>query len=160
MHRALAGTLALAALVVTPPALAQEPVPEGSYPPPSVRWKLVTAGVAVTGLAWGASYLSASTWPEVPGSGALKVPVAGPWIALAQNGCAADDPDCGAILYLRGILLVIDGLVQAGGVGIIAEGVLTKTEPRRPPPKRSAIVVRPAPVVTSHATGMGVVGAF
>ena len=135
------------------------------YPPTSVRWKLVGGGVAVTGLAYGAAFLCASNWPEAPGSDALKVPVVGPWIALGQSGCSKDDPDCGATAVFRAILTVLDGVIQAGGLGIAGEGLFMTTEaPQRPVPSsasaRREVVVRPMPIVTEHTTGMGVVGTF
>src|SRR5262245_60548301 len=91
---------ALTALVVQ--ARADEPgenesssPPPMRYPPSSVRFKLIGGGVALSGLAYGAAYLCASTWPDAPGADQLKIPIIGPWMALGKSGCAADDPDCG-----------------------------------------------------------------
>jgi len=134
------------------------------YPPSSVRLKLVGGGLALSGLAYGAAYLCASTWPEAPGADQLKIPVIGPWMALGKSGCAADDPDCGFAMYFRAILTVLDGVIQAGGLGIAGEGVFMTTEANARPKKKttesSRIVVRPVPVVTSRTTGLGVVGVF
>lgn len=132
------------------------------YPPSSVRPKLIIGGLALTGLAYGAAVLSASTWPEVPGSSELKIPIVGPWMALAKNDCAPDDPDCGFTLYLRAILTVADGLIQLGGLGIAAEGVFMTTE-AAPAPERKAsarVTVRAVPLVSGSTTGIGVVGTF
>ncbi len=157
----LAAALALAA----PNARAEEPPADDAvprYPPTSVRWKLVAGGAAVTGAAYGVSALCAANWPEVPGSDALQIPVVGPWVSLAQNDCAADDPDCGFTLYFRGFLLIVDGLVQAGGMGLVGEGLFMTTEADEPapPPPVEGLRVRPVPVVTAHSTGVGLVGSF
>jgi len=126
------------------------------HPPSSVRLPLVLGGLGITAAAYGASALAATTWDDVPGADAMLVPVAGPWISLAQNDCAPDDPDCGAILYLRGILLVLDGLVQLGGLGIAAEGFFMTTEATAPPKKASWQLT---PIVSApSATGLGMTG--
>jgi hypothetical protein len=140
-------------------ALATAPARETPHPPSSIRLKLALGGVAVTGGAYAMSYAMASNFPEVPGMSGLKVPIVGPWIALGQSGCAADDPDCGAKVVLRGFLLVIDGLAQLGGVGLIAEGALVKTDASAPV-KASAFTIRPMPLVTGSVTGLGFVGSF
>ncbi len=144
-------------------ARAEDPPPADEahrYPPSEVRWKLVGGGVALTGLMWGASYLSANQWADAsPGIGALKVPVAGPWIALFQNQCPASDPSCGAILYVRAILEIVDGLAQAGGLAVAAEGLFLTTEADKRT-RRAAPTVRAVPIVTGSTTGAGIVGTF
>lgn len=135
--------------------------PMRRYPPSSTRVGLIAGGIGITGAAYGLSALSGTTWDDVPGADALLIPVVGPWIALFQSGCAPDDPDCGAILVLRGILYVIDGFAQAGGVGLVAEGIFMTTEadeePAEPPAQTSWSV---APMVTPRQVGLGVVGTF
>lgn len=128
------------------------------YPPSSVRIGLIAGGLGLTLGAYGLSALMATTFDDVPGSTALYIPVAGPWISLAQNDCAPDDPDCGAILVLRGILLVIDGLAQAGGLGIAGEGLFMTTEAEEAPAADSALLV--APHVGPHSAGIAVGGRF
>jgi hypothetical protein len=159
----LAASVALATSGLAGVARADEPASDDvvhRYPPSDVRWKLVGGGVAFTGLMWGASYLSASQWPDAsPGIGALKVPVAGPWISLFQNQCPASDPNCGAILYLRAILEIVDGLAQAGGLAVAAEGLLLTTESPKAT-RRPAATVRAVPIVTGTTTGAGIVGTF
>lgn len=137
------------------------------YPPSSVRWKLVAGGVGLTAAAYGIGAACAAAWPEVPGSDALYIPVAGPWITLGQSGCSPDDPGCEAIVVVRGILLVLDGLVQAGGLAVAGEGLFMTTEsetgraPAPPAPRRAtAVTVTPVPMVTDRQTGLGVVGSF
>ena len=41
---------------------------------------------------------------------------------------------CGFALYFRGILTVLDGLVQLGGLGIVGEGIFMTTESSAAPP--------------------------
>lgn len=167
MKRLLSISLASLALTAVGTARADEPVEplataparETPLPPSSVRLKLGLGGIAVAGGAYAMSYAMASNFPEVPGMTGLKVPIVGPWIALAQSGCAADDPDCGAKVVLRGFLFVIDGLAQIGGLGLIAEGVLMKTDASAPA-KASAFTIRPTPLVTGNVTGLGFVGSF
>lgn len=135
------------------------------YPPSSVRWKLIAGGLGLTAGAYGIGAACAAAWPEVPGAEALYVPVAGPWITLGQTGCAPDDEGCGAILVVRGILLVLDGLIQAGGVAVAGEGLFMTTESetanaRVAPRRESAVTVTPVPLVTETQTGLGVIGSF
>jgi hypothetical protein len=160
--KSAAAAIALAIASLGAVARAEETPPAPRYPPSSVRPKLVAGGLALTASTYGVSLLCASTWPEVPGSDATKIPVAGPWIALAQNDCAADDPDCGFTLYFRGFLLILSGFAQAGGLGIAGEGLFMTTEAQRPTTERAAssVEVRPVPIVTEHATGLGLTGSF
>jgi hypothetical protein len=138
---------------------ATTPAKESPNPPSSVRLKLALGGVAVAGGAYAMSYAMASNFPEVPGMGQLKIPVVGPWLALGKSGCATDDPDCGAKVVLRGFFLVIDGLAQIGGLGLIAESVLMKTDATAPK-KAAAFTIRPTPLVGGSVTGLGFVGTF
>lgn len=178
----LAPTVALAVLFAAGAAHAQtseEMVVR--YPPPLVRLKLAAVGVALTGAAWGASFAAAQAWPEVtqptdgtvvssgpPGSNQLKIPIVGPWIALAGSGCSSDNPGCSSgVIVARGFLYVLDGIVQLAGLGLIAEAIVMKTEAA--PRKLSAslfglryrgVEVRPAPMTASGTTGFGLVGTF
>jgi hypothetical protein len=165
------------------PRTAFDPEPAGDtfdvrYPPPIVRLKLIVAGVVVTGLAWGVSLACAASWPYVPnpapgaesgppGSGQLKIPVVGPWVMLAQSGCAPDEPYCAAAkVGVRDALLVLDGIVQLAGVALIAEAIVMKTTST--PAKKTSLLglrvggveVTPVPIVTSTVSGFGVGGTF
>lgn len=145
-----------------------EDAPAVHYPPPSVRWKLAALGVAITGLAWGASFASGQYWSTVPGATQLKIPVVGPWIALGKSGCATDDVDCsGAKIGVRGVVYVLDGIAQVAGLALIAEAIIMKTEPSRA--KKDAaflglrvggVEVSATPIVAPTMHGVGLVGTF
>jgi len=127
------------------------------YPPSSVRYGLVGGGLVALGIPYGIGALCASSWPEVPGSDWLYAPVIGPWVAFAQNDCAPEDSDCGAIMVLRGILYVVSGLAQAGGVGLVGEGLLMTTEAEEPAAETSWTVL---PVASPEQAGLGIFGTF
>ncbi len=127
------------------------------YPPSSVRPGLIAGGSAVFATAYGLSLMSALVWDDVPGADALLIPVAGPWISLAQNECSAENPDCGALLVVRAALLVVDGLAQLGGLGIVGEGIFMTTEAEDDAPKTSWTVT---PAVSPTQTGVSIVGTF
>jgi hypothetical protein len=129
------------------------------YPPSSVRWGLAVGGVVATGLAYGLSAMCATIWPEedVPGADALYAPVVGPWISLARNGCAADNPDCDASRDFRGFMLVFSGVVQAVGLGLVAESIFLTTE-AEPPDKGAGL--RVVPSAGPGSGGVVAVGTF
>lgn len=128
------------------------------YPPSSVRYGLVTGGIGVFGIAYGFSAMSASLWPEVPGSDFLYVPVVGPFLSLTQSGCSPDSPDCDVILYVRGALYILDVLAQMGGLGLIGEGLFMTTEADAPGPDTATMTI--VPQITPDATGAALVGQF
>src|SRR4051812_34601263 len=74
-----------------PPATTDLAPPE--YPPPSARWGVVAAGLGTTAVAYGAALGASYIYPDVPGTNQLRIPIAGPWLAIAHNGCPADEPD-------------------------------------------------------------------
>ena len=107
------------------------------YPPPSTRYKLALVGVAVSAAWYGAAYGFSALWPDAPGAEDLRIPVAGPWMALGETGCADDDPDCSTfIVVLRAILTTIDGVGQAGGLAVAAESLFLPTATQSPAPRR------------------------
>jgi hypothetical protein len=151
----------------TAPAAAPEQDIVLRYPPSSSRWKIIVAGIATFAVGYGGSAAMGGAFSDVPGRDWLFVPVIGPWAALGTGGCAADEEtrpgegDCEGWLALRGILYVVDGLVQLGGLGITAEGIFMTTEADAPAAKAPAkATVMPAPIVTDNALGLGVVGTF
>lgn len=146
---------------------AADVAPVVHYPPPIVRLKLIAVGLVIAGGAWGAAFGSATNWPTVPGSAGLKIPVAGPWIALGKSGCASDDPNCsGATIGVRGAMYVIDGIAQIAGLALITEAIVMKTES---PQKKAGLLpsfsfrgveVSAVPVASPVMQGIGFVGTF
>lgn len=145
------------------------------YPPRGVRWGLILGGSTLTLGAYVASLSAGFGWPEVAGSDMLKIPIAGPWIALAQNECSKDiledDGSCGASIYVRGVLEVLSGLVQVAGLPLIGEGIFMTTEapgkvdPAADPsaaPKETSLIhsMTIAPIVTPTTAGIGIYGTF
>jgi hypothetical protein len=138
----------------------REPLPK-EYPPPSAQTTLAVTGSAVLvgwyGLALGASFLE----PDAPGARDLRIPVVGPWMAVAQAGCGAGNAGCSTTwVVVRAILQAMDGVGQAGGLAVIGESLFL---PTRAPSTRSASVlpsVRPIPFVAGDALGVGFHGSF
>jgi hypothetical protein len=154
----LAGSVAFSSL-----ARAEEPVEHQRFPPSSVRRKVIAAGVLFVGIGYGGALGTAYGWADAPGSNELKIPVVGPWVALAKAGCPSGQAECGASLGLRVFLSVLEGLVQTGGLAFVAEGVFMTTEAAADVPARktsSAFIVRPVPLVTPTFTGAALVGSF
>ena len=181
----LAAATSAALLASSAPSRAEGPAaadatevapPRESYPPPETRWKLSLVGLASTagwyGAATGMSYL----YPDAPGATDLRVPLIGPWQAIAHNGCAEGDPDCSRVwVVMRTIFTAMDGIGQAGGLALFAEGLLLPTQargperartpaappPSSPPPTEKNLFWTPLPSAVG-ATGLGVsvVGAF
>lgn len=155
---------------------AQEPprreyVVDTGVPPAGTGWKLVLGGLGTTAAFYALAQPFSYAWPDAPGAHDLRIPVAGPWMAIANNGCPDDEPDCStAWVVVRGILTAIDGLGQLGGLGIALEGLFVPTAPAaaapKPRPEPSPAPPRqlfwtPGPMtVGSHGVGLGVVGAF
>lgn len=140
----------------------------GEYPPPSTRWGLLAVG-AGSSLAWYGGGLAFSyAWPDAPGASDLRIPVAGPWMALADTGCADGDPDCSTFMVVaRAILTTMNGIGQAGGLAVVGEALFLPTsEPasatRRTPARRAASVrVQALPVMDPQGgVGLGVFGQF
>ena len=135
------------------------------YPPKSARTNLIIGGLATTagwyGLALGSSYL----WPDTVGANDLRIPVAGPWIALSHSGCG-NVSDCSqVIVVLRAIATTIDAIGQASGLAIAAEGLFlptqetkrTKAEQKSP---SKAFELHPSFDAGKNTVGFGVLGVF
>jgi hypothetical protein len=170
------------------PSLEEVTAQADQYPPFSSRFKVLTAGLLVTGMAWGVSFAAARGWPEntchitvagafdahnqpcqsgPPGTAYLQIPVVGPWITLGKSGCPTDNPTCGpAAIGVRAAAFILDGIVQAAGFGLMLQAIFMKTEPPGGN-KASAFALhyrglelKPMPVVTPGMSGLGVVGTF
>lgn len=116
-----------------------------SLPSPSTRWRLIGAGFGVTLGFYAIAQPFAYSYSDTAGVRYLRVPVAGPWLSLAHNGCSGSDSGCSSFSkWTRGILTTLDGLGQVGGLFVVVEGLFLKTAaPRR------ADVTRPGSRSTS-----------
>lgn len=159
----LRSTPLLLGLVVVAPGAAQAEEPTRTLdsrpealPPRSARPRVALAGLSLTAgfyaLSLGASFLH----PDAPGAEELRIPVAGPWLSLAETGCPDDDPDCALFpVVFRAVLTSIDAVAQVGGLAIASESLWMNT--RRP----AETSFRLAPVrVGREGIGLGLRGRF
>jgi hypothetical protein len=167
--RALLQSLALVAAASSAAAQearpAAEPVTADSgtseLPGPAARTNALIGGSAMVvgwyGIAAGTSLL----WSDAPGADDLFIPVAGPWMALAQTGCPDTEPDCNIVeLILRATLTTMSGVGQIGGLGIIGEGLFVPTRDARAASKPLELRASLQPVVGRDTLGLGVIGSF
>jgi hypothetical protein len=134
------------------------------YPAPSARGNLLIAG-GVTVAAWyslalGSSYL----WPDTVGAKDLRIPVAGPWIAFGHSGCGPVASCSKAIVVIRAIATMLDGIGQASGLAFVGEGLFLPTqEPKRIPAAARAerrFELQPTFDAGKNTVGFGVLGVF
>jgi hypothetical protein len=141
-------------------------VPPGYRAVTQPRRGLVIAGSIVTGVLWGFSVMGAVGDDFNHKSGALLVPVLGPWLMLALGGakdrpCRVSeysyyDSDCGNEAGLRS-MLVLDGLGQLAGATMFTLGfALPRTRLVR---KDVTLSMTPMPV-GNFGYGLGAVGTF
>ncbi len=94
-----------------------------------------------------------------PGASELKIPIAGPWLALAKNGCAADDRTAARRCTFARRSPPSVGSRSSPAWGSSARIFMT-TEARSAQPNPAALTVQPAPVIAATGMGLGVVGTF
>lgn len=89
----------------------------------------------------------------------LYIPVAGPWLALAERGdCTATDGTCDWDTTKK-VLLVVDGVFQAGGVIAMIHGALQPSS-HRVVTQTSSVRITPTVVGQSAGAGLSVFGRF
>ena len=83
-------------------------------------------------------------------------------MALGKTGCPTSSPDCStATLVIGAILTIIDGVAQAGGLGIVGEGLFLNTSSKPAVRKAEGPVVRAVPLnFGKDGAGLGFVGTF
>jgi hypothetical protein len=138
----------LALLALSPNAHAGDPADDlkpqhdpGVLPPDTTSNSMLLTGAALTvgwyGAAVGTSYL----WQDSPGAKDLRIPVAGPVLALAKTGCS-DEEDCNAVwVVFRTILSSLSAVGQVGGVAVMAEALFL---PRAASERQASARVLPA----------------
>jgi hypothetical protein len=158
MKRA-ASLFALALGLASTPCLAQEDAPEPRYPPSSVRPKLIIGGLALTGVFYGTGFLVSELAPDQPGISKLRIPIVGPWLAMPENKCVEErSTDCTPELVGRIAIYGIAGLAQLGGLALITEAIVMKTQ--APTPNVEAAFIAPVPIVSPNMVGFGFAGRF
>lgn len=140
------------------------------FPPSYAPGSLMLVGAATTTAWYGLALGGGLLWPNSPGGDDLVIPVAGPWMALADTGCPDGKPNCPKWwVVVRAILIGIDGVGQAGGLAAMAEAAFMPTEPTRvsrprralPALSTDSVEVFALPMVTGRdAIGLGVFGSF
>jgi hypothetical protein len=116
-----AASFGLATLALSRPAGADETVREEAYAPSTT---LVTSGIVVFGLSYGTSVVIAASSGH-DGDHHLYVPLAGPWLDIANRGsCPAGSAACDGETTNK-ILLGVDGVIQAVGALQILAGLLS-----------------------------------
>jgi hypothetical protein len=141
------------------------PPPPADLPPAGAKTTTIVAGAATTvvayGLALGTSFLLSED--DFRGAKDLRIPIAGPWLSLGKTGCPPSDTNCSKVpLVIGAILNVVDGVVQAGGLGVIAEGLFLNTSSKpRAKEKAEGPTVHAVPFnFEKGGVGLGVVGTF
>lgn len=118
---------------------ADEPQPvhrfsDDRLPTPDARLNLALLGTAVTVGFYGASLGASYLWPEVRGAEDLRIPVAGPWMAVGRTRLCSQDQDAtascnDATRIIGAVLFALDGLGQAGGLALLAQSIFMRTSP-------------------------------
>jgi len=136
-----------------------DPVPEGYHKATRVRKGLVIAGAATFGGAWLLSVVTASLAVDTTSSfssgmtegdaAVLYIPVAGPFVSLATYNPSATGS----------LVLVIDGLAQAGGLAMLITGLASEqTYLRRTRAAERHVELQP--LAGPGLVGAGLSGAF
>ncbi len=156
----VASLVAIGLTLASTPCLAQEETPEPPrYPPPSVRPKLIIAGLGLFALSYGAGFLVSRLAPDQPGISKVEIPIVGPWMALPQNRCVEfASTDCTPELVARGFIYSVAGLAQIGGLALVTEAIVMKTQVAAPKPDTAFVV--PMPIVSPTMVGIVFSGRF
>lgn len=172
---ALTGAACVLAIAVPSPASAEEPeqeeverpskpalaMPPEDLPPPSARYNVALTGVGIAAGWYGAAVAASFMWPNGAWVSDIRIPVAGPWMAMPHFKCGPGEPNCGtALVIVRGVLAGMDGIGQVGGLAIALESLflpVRKSNQARSTQTQHAWV-RPVPILSGDTIGLGVVG--
>jgi hypothetical protein len=172
VSRMAAAALVSACIATGHDVHADEPVPPevdlnpSSYPPPAARPNLMLVGAGVTvawyGIALGTSY----GWKNADSSSSLRIPVAGPYMALAKPAhCADTETNCSTFsVIIRTVITSLSLVGQTGGVLAMLEGAFVPTSAvpadasRASRPVKHYVAVVPTPM--SDGGGVAVFGEF
>ena len=151
-------------------------------PPDGTRGRVLLTGAALTVGWYGAAVGTSYIWPDAKNARDLRIPVAGPWMALGNVGCSSKETKAtcsDGIVVLRTTLAVLSGIGQAGGLFAVLEGLFLDTgsaggnSPAAPPQGDAPRTERPqtlqqrrapawaaVPVVLPDGAALQVVGQF
>ncbi len=147
-----------------PPVLSRSQLsewPEDAPPPPGYHWQKrahlgpIIGGAALLGSTWGlSSFVGALAYDlsttHDPNYEWLFLPVFGPFVELKYSSTATGS-----------VVLVIDGLAQAGGLALLIYGIASPVMRLRRDEVSTAVHVMPVPMVLGRdGGGLGVVGTF
>ena len=148
-----------------PPAVSPAPEADsgsGDLPGPAARTNALVGGSAMVVGWYGAGVGTSLLWSDAPGADDLYIPIAGPWMALAQTGCPESEPDCSIVeVIIRATLTTISGVGQIGGLAIIGEGLFVPTRSSRAAAPTPELRAQVQPLVAGRdGLGLGIVGSF
>lgn len=174
----LVGAIALSAAWSQPacaeePTLAETHYDPSEYPPSGTQSRLILTGAGLT-VGWYAAAIGTSfMWRDASNASDLRIPVAGPWLALADIGCGSNERDCEtAVVVFRTAVTLISGVGQLGGLLVLAEGLFVGSGAPAGAPARPAASARdrrdwagidwsPTPVAFPDGSlGIGISGRF
>lgn len=134
----LSGTLASALALSAASAHAGEPAPVIEYhpeeaPPPSTRYMVLGIGVLASAATYGAAVGASYAFDTDPYASDLRIPLVGPWIKLGHTRLCPSSTEsnlsCSDANQVMGAILVtLDGILQAGSLGILIEGIFLSTK--------------------------------
>lgn len=117
-------------------ASAQEPAPPvevyatDEAPPSGVGTSLLLGGAATVAGFYALGLGTSLLFPDAPNADALRIPVAGPFIALTDIGCGPQEAECETVFVVaRTIVASLSALGQAGGLALMIEGLFVPRGP-------------------------------
>jgi hypothetical protein len=140
------------------------PPPPADLPPPSTRVNVALTGVGITAGFYGAAVATSFIWPNGAWAHDLRIPFAGPWMAMPDFKCVPNEAHCGTpLIVVRAVLAGLDGVGQAGGIFVALESLflpVSKSSQARRSSAPQQAWVRPVPLVGKDTVGLGLVGAL
>ena len=133
------------------------------YPPPAARTNLLIASAATTATWYGLALAASYAWPNTVGANDLRIPVAGPWMALSHSGCGNVASCSKVTVVLRAIATTIDAIGQASGLAFAVDGLFLPT--RETTRSSTASIthgfdLHPTFDAGQNSVGVGVLGVF
>lgn len=125
------------------------------YPPPEARWKTLALGAGLVAAGYGVALGTSFLWDGAPGMQSLRTPVIGSVGAIADGECGDDEgPGCTTVtVVLRALLAGLSGLAQVGGIGVLTEGLVMRTQEQ---PPATALAPKWYALPTASKSGAGV----